>query len=138
MVLIDSCVLIDVIDLDPVWAQWSDGRLRDVAFRDRGVIDPVVLAELYGRARAPAALARVLGTFEIDTVPLLPEMVSERAGRAFRRFRQLGGRPGAILADFLIGAHAVTLGARLLTRDRARFARYFPELDIIAPEETAP
>jgi len=130
-------VLIDVLDRDSVWREWSKAQLRLVGRNAVGLIDPVILAELYGRARASGKLQRVLGALAITTVPL-EAATAARAGAAFRLFRARRGRSEAILADFLIGAHAVTLGAQLLTRDRARFASYFPELTIIAPEDPAP
>ncbi len=69
-------------------------------------------------------------------MPLTNE-VAIRAGQAHRLYRDRGGTRDAILADFLIGAHAAVRRAPLITRDRQRFASYFPELTIIAPETTA-
>lgn len=42
----------------------------------------------------------------------------------------LDGRP---LPDFSIGAHAALSGYRLLTRDRARYTSYFPQLVVDSP-----
>lgn len=133
MILIDSCVLIDIVERDPRWGPWSDRHLRDAMLGDRGLVDPVVLAELHGRPRTEGALARVLASYEIQIISLEPS-VAERAGLAFRLYRDRRGVHRAILADFLIGAHAATRGIALLTRDRARFAGYFPELVLITPE----
>lgn len=56
-----------------------------------------------------------------------------RAGAAFREYRRNGGPRTTILPDFLIGAQAAVRGWPILTRDSKRFARYFPEVEIIDP-----
>lgn len=133
--LIDSCVLIDLLDQDPTWRHWAASRL-EAAF-GTGLVNPVILAEINGRARTSATIDQLLETYAFACRPLGCDCASA-AGAAFRRYRERGGRAGAMLADFLIGAHATVLGVPLLTRDRDRFARYFPELSLITPEIDPP
>ena len=87
----------------------------------------------------------VFGGFEgLDA--LLPDDVFAReplpwaagflAGKVFLTYRRRGGARRSPLPDFYIGAHAAVRGYRLLTRDRARYATYFPTLDLIAPAAT--
>lgn len=63
----------------------------------------------------------------------LPWEAAFLAGRCFVKYRRAGGRRRSPLPDFYIGAHAVTGGLTLLTRDARRYRSYFPALRIIAP-----
>jgi len=38
-----------------------------------------------------------------------------------------------VLPDFFIGAHAAAQGLKLLTRDKGRYATFFPTVQLIGP-----
>jgi predicted nucleic acid-binding protein len=59
--------------------------------------------------------------------------ISLAVGQAWRAYRQAGGTRERVVADFLIGAHALARADRLLTRDRGFCRSYFAELAIIDP-----
>ncbi|MCM3876266.1 MAG: VapC toxin family PIN domain ribonuclease, partial [Thermoanaerobaculia bacterium] len=62
---------------------------------------------------------------------------AEHAGRAWRTYRaRKGSRKERMIADFLIGAHALDSADRLLSRDRGFFRSYFPELVLVDPSAT--
>jgi predicted nucleic acid-binding protein len=63
----------------------------------------------------------------------LPYEAAFLAGKAFLQYRRSGGTRRSPLPDFYIGAHALTAGYQLLSRDRQRYQTYFPNLDLIAP-----
>ena len=57
------------------------------------------------------------------------------AGRCFGAYRQRGGTRTSPLPDFYIGAHAAVDDLVVLARDAARFRKYFPRVQVVAPEE---
>ncbi|MGW6421151.1 type II toxin-antitoxin system VapC family toxin [Nocardia sp. NPDC055053] len=44
--LVDTCVLIDVLDGDPTWEQWSASALSTARNAGRVVINPLIYAEV--------------------------------------------------------------------------------------------
>ncbi|WCT72733.1 type II toxin-antitoxin system VapC family toxin [Sphingomonas naphthae] len=133
MVFLDTNILIDLFDPGSAWHLWSTENVHR-AEGPRG-INPVVLAELSPRFEALATLTGLIGGLGITVHPI-DDHSAFHAGHAHAAYRAAGGERQAILADFLIGAHAQTLGATLLTRDRRRFVRYFPDLTLITPSDT--
>jgi hypothetical protein len=130
--LVDTNVLLDVVEDDPEWADWSERQLTTQALRCRLIVNPVIYAELsIGFARIEE-LERVLETAAIAVEPI-PRSALFLAGKVFQRYRGRGGRKTGVLPDFFIGAHAAVAGLALLTRDVGRYRAYFPTVTLIAP-----
>jgi predicted nucleic acid-binding protein len=132
MLLVDTNVLVDVLQNDPQWAEWSIGQLRAQALLHELAINPVVYAELSMSFSTFEALDRVVETMEL-AMHEVPRPALFLAGKAYLQYRRRGGGKAQVLPDFFIGAHAAVEGWPLLTRDASRFRTYFPGLQVIAP-----
>jgi predicted nucleic acid-binding protein len=130
--LVDSCVLLDLALEDPTWAEWSANAL--VAAADEGplAINPIIYAEVSVGYSAVEDLDTLLPAEDYRR-EALPYQAGFLAGKAFIRYRRAGGAKRSPLPDFYIGAHAAVAGYRLLTRDKARYATYFPKVRLITP-----
>lgn len=130
--LVDTNVLIDIINDDPQFAECSIRALERCAETGILVINPVIYGEV-------GAICDSLE--ELDS--LLPREMFRRddlmweatflAGQAFRRYRQNKGQKKRVLADFLIGAHASVAGFGLISRDNG-YLKYF-KLELLNPAE---
>ena len=118
---------------DPQWAGWSSLAMKRAEVRGPLFVNIMVVAELHAQPAVSVNLLQWLTGLSI-VVEQIDHSVAARAGRAHGDYRARGGERSSILADFLIGAHATVRGLPLITRDRQRFAGYFPELTIISPE----
>lgn len=130
--LVDTNVLVDVLENDPEWADWSIAQLRAQAQIHRLVINPVIYAELSLTFSAVEALDDTLAALQIPVVDI-PKPALFLAGKAFVQYRRQGGAKTNVLADFFIGAHAAVAGLPVLTRDVRRYAGYFPTVELVAP-----
>lgn len=131
--LVDSNVVIDILDGDPLWGVWSRERVREARRAGRVVINPLIYAEVAGAYPTQGEVDRALST-KIYRRENLPWEAALGAARAFRAYRRSEGAKRSPLPDFYIGAHAELRGYALLTRDPRRYRRYFPNLSIIAPD----
>ena len=133
MILVDSCVLIDVLENDQKWADWSQRQLESWSLRGPLLINPVIYAELAAYALSKETLDAEVLQAGLD----LREFSSEAlflAGRAHAAYRRRGGLRAGVLVDFLIGAQAAVLDIPILTRDTARFRSYFATVKLVSPK----
>lgn len=133
MVLLDTNVLLDVVQDDPVWGEWSQGQLDAWAARDELGINAVIYAELsiaYARIEELEDAVHTAGLRFLE----IPREALFLAGKAFLAYRKQGGTRTGVLPDFFIGAHAAVMGLPLLTREAARYRTYFPGVALITPE----
>ncbi|CAN5627003.1 type II toxin-antitoxin system VapC family toxin [soil metagenome] len=129
---VDSNVLIDVLSADPTFGPRSRSALLRV--RGEGVLlaCDVVWAEVIGAfpdlAATEAALHGLTVVYSETGRP-----AATRAGIAWRSYRRAGGPRERLVADFLVGAHALEQADRLLTRDRGFQRLAFAELTVLDP-----
>ena len=132
MLLVDTNVLVDVLEDDPEWAEWSIGQLRAQSKVHPLAINPVIYSELSLAFSSVEMLDDTIANLGLALLEL-PRPALFLAGKAFVRYRRQGGNKHNVLADFFIGAHAAVLGCQLLTRDARRYQSYFPSVKLITP-----
>jgi predicted nucleic acid-binding protein len=133
---IDTNVIIALWDRDPGLSLAAQNALDTAFHRGTLVAAAPVFAELI--AAPGRSEAFVDSFFEETAIGVdweLPEQVWRLAGRAFqayaeRRRKQRDRGTRRILADFIIGAHALANRFRLLTLDEGLYRVAFPALSI--------
>jgi predicted nucleic acid-binding protein len=132
VLLVDTCVLLDILTANRDWADWSATAVADA--RDTGdlVINPIIYAEVSAGFDRIEQLDAALPATDFLREPL-PYQAGFLAAKAFVDYRRRGGSRTAPLPDFYIGAHAAVKRYRLITRDTARFRTYFPTVELVTP-----
>ena len=133
MIVVDTCVLIDVAAGDAAWTDWSAAQLDLWSRRGPLLVSGIIYAELATGFDTIEALEQFFVAAGLQLRPLSRSALY-LAGRARALYRKRAGTRAGLLADFLIGAQAADLGCPVLTRDAARFMSYFPQLVLVTPK----
>jgi len=129
---VDTSVLVDVFEADAEFGPSSARALRSCLAEGALVACDAVWAEVAAHFGKGHAASEPMAKLRVEFSPV--EMLSaSAAGEGWRAYRKAGGTRERLVADFLIGAHALTQADRLLTRDRGFYRRYFSDLQVLDP-----
>lgn len=129
---VDTNVLLDVFRDDPTFSPISKKALRSCLAEGRPIACDVVWAEVAGFFPLPEAAQDAMNRLGVEFSAVQLE-AALTASTAWKSYRSRGGKRDRIVADFLIGAHALAQADRLLTRDRGFYRTYFSRLRILDP-----
>jgi predicted nucleic acid-binding protein len=129
---VDTSVLLDIFFNEPVFCPLSLEVLRACLETGPVMACDVVWAEVRAAFGDDEAAARALAGFPV-TYSAIEARTASRAGGAWGIYREGGGPRERVIADFLVGAHALEQADRLLTRESDFQRRAFADLVIIDP-----
>ncbi len=131
---VDTDVLLDIFGGDATHGIRSANALRHWLREGALVACGTVWAETAvafpGEKPFPDAMRAIGVTFSP-----IEEAAASRATASWRLYRSRGGKRERVVADFLIGGHALIQCDRILTRDRGFYRENFRELTIVDPAE---
>lgn len=130
--LVDTNVLIDVLEDDPEWGNWSIAQLQAQSVIHKLVINPIIYSELSLTFSSIEELDAALQDMDLPMLEM-PKPALFLASKAFLQYRQRGGTKNNVLGDFFIGAHAAVSRLPVLTRDARRYITYFPTVQLVSP-----
>ena len=132
MTLVDTNVLIDLVQDDAEWANWSEAKLLEAQQAGALTINLGGYAELVAAFDSMADLDGFLKRAKI-AVKDISRPAAYLAGEAFLHYRKRKDVKTGALADFFVGAQSQTEGWTILTRDAARYKTYFPAVTLTCP-----
>lgn len=129
---IDTSVLLDVFTDDPAFRDPSLAAIRRCLAEGQLLACDVVWAEVVAAFADETKAMHALGGIPV-TYSDSNAATANRAGSAWRAYRRGGGSRERLVADFLVGAHAMEQADRLLTRDRGFHRTALAGLIVIDP-----
>ncbi len=136
---VDTSVLLDVLAADPTFGAASRDALRKAYDSGALVGSDIVWAEVRANFSSDEAFGAAMEDLGVRFDPLSRDAAS-LGGRLWRESRRtvkaFKPRRERVIADFLVGAHALVQADALLARDRGYYRSHFRGLQVIDPSET--
>ncbi len=130
-ILIDSNVILDLVNQDPIWLDWSLSSIE--RYSSGGlIINSIIFSELSTNATSTEEVESLLKSLEIEMIEI-PRKALFLASKVHLDYRRRGGTRSTGLPDFFIGAHAQIASIPLISRDKSRYQTYFPQITLISP-----
>jgi hypothetical protein len=126
---VDTSMLLDIFFDDPAFSASSAAALRKCITEGALIACDIVWAETASAFPDKNEFLEKMAILGISFGPMSGDS-SILAGQAWKQYRLNGGKRDRMIADFLIGAHAMKQCDRLLTRDRGFYRGYFADLVI--------
>jgi predicted nucleic acid-binding protein len=144
VIAVDSNILIDFIGNDASAADSADQALRRALGSGPVVVCDVVVAEVVTGLGNGSSVIDALEALGIEFLAL-EQRSAVRAGEMQRRYAErrrtaatstapMRQEPPRVVADFMVGAHALLQCQALITRDAGFFRDYFKGLKVIVPK----
>lgn len=129
---VDTNVLLDVFGADAKFGESSARALRRCIAEGAIVACEVVWVEAGAAFSSADAFEEAMKTLGVG-FSYVNELTVFAAARAWRGYRARGGKHKRVVADFLVGAHAMEQCDRLLSRDRGFYRECFKGLKLLDP-----
>ena len=129
---VDTSVLLDVFGGDAQHGPASAAALRTCLKQGKLIACDVVWAEVIAFFASADSGGDVMNRLGVE-FSSLEHKAALTAGEIWREYRARGGKRQRVVADFLIGAHAMIQADRLLSHDRGFYRAYFKKLNVLGP-----
>ena len=143
---VDTSVLLDVLTGDEAFGRASQEALRKAYDTGGLVASDVVWAEVRANFAADEPFETAMGVLGVSFEPtkapaaaLAGRLWRERS-RALKKHSATSGearQAKRVVADFLVGSHALLQADVLLARDRGFYRAYFKGLRVVDPSDGA-